>query len=37
MTLTNLGLWAVLVALLAIVPIGCLMTRPKKKPLAAAE
>jgi hypothetical protein len=37
MTLTNLALWAVLIGLFAIVPIGCVMTRPKKKPLAAAE
>jgi hypothetical protein len=30
MTLTNLGLWLVLVGLIAIVPIGCIMTRQKK-------
>jgi hypothetical protein len=37
MTLTNLALWAVVIGLFAIVPIGCVMTRPKKKPLAMAE
>jgi hypothetical protein len=30
MTLMNVGLWLVLVAMLAIVPIGCIMTRQKK-------
>jgi hypothetical protein len=30
MTLTTLGLWLVLVGLIAIVPIGCVMTRQKK-------
>jgi hypothetical protein len=37
MTLTNLGLWLVLVGLLAIVPIGCIMTRPEKKEVPQAE
>jgi len=31
MTLVNLGLWLVLVGLLAIIPCGCIMTRPKNK------
>jgi hypothetical protein len=30
MTLMNVGLGLVLVAMLAIVPIGCIMTRQKK-------
>jgi hypothetical protein len=30
MTLTNLGLWLVLIGLLAIIPFGCIMTRQKK-------
>jgi len=28
--LTNIGLWIILAALIAIVPIGCYMTRPRK-------
>ena len=28
--LTNVGLWIILVLLIAIVPIGCFMTRPRK-------
>lgn len=31
MTLINLGLWLVLAALIAIIPFGCVMTRPGKK------
>jgi hypothetical protein len=30
--LTNIGLWIILAGLIAIVPIGCYMTRPTKKP-----
>jgi hypothetical protein len=30
--LTNVGLWIILVLLIAIVPVGCIMTRPRKKP-----
>jgi|HubBroStandDraft_6_1064221.scaffolds.fasta_scaffold4058854_1 hypothetical protein len=29
--LTNIGLWIILAALIAIVPTGCYMTRPRKK------
>jgi hypothetical protein len=28
--LTNIGLWIIVVALIAIVPVGCIMTRPRK-------
>jgi hypothetical protein len=28
--LTNVGLWIILVAIIAIVPVGCFMTRPSK-------
>jgi hypothetical protein len=28
--LTNIGLWIILVGLIALVPIGCIMTRPRK-------
>jgi hypothetical protein len=28
--LTNVGLWVILVAIIAIVPVGCFMTRPRK-------
>jgi hypothetical protein len=31
MTMTDAALWLILIALLAIIPIGCVMTRPKKK------
>ena len=31
MTLTNFLLWLVLAGLIALVPIGCVMTRPSKK------
>jgi hypothetical protein len=30
--LTNIGLWIILVAAIAIVPLGCIMTRPRKDP-----
>ena len=30
MTMTDAGLWLILIATLAIVPIGCVATRPKK-------
>jgi hypothetical protein len=30
MTLTDIALWIILVALIAIVPIGCVMTRSGK-------
>jgi hypothetical protein len=30
--LTNVGLWIIVVLLIAIVPVGCVMTRPRKKP-----
>jgi hypothetical protein len=29
--LTNIGLWIILAGMIAIVPIGCYMTRPRKK------
>jgi hypothetical protein len=28
--LTNVGLWIILAALVAIVPVGCIMTRRRK-------
>jgi hypothetical protein len=31
MTMTDAALWLILIALVAIIPIGCVMTRPKKK------
>lgn len=31
MTMTDVALWLILVAMLAIVPIGCVFTRPEKK------
>jgi hypothetical protein len=37
MTLINLLLWLVFAALIAIVPIGCIMTRPSKKAAPQAE
>jgi hypothetical protein len=37
MTLTNLGLWIVLLALLALIPCGCVFTRPRKHNPAATE
>ena len=30
MTMTDAALWVILAALLAIIPIGCVATRPKK-------
>jgi len=30
MTMTDAALWLILIAILAIVPIGCVMTRSKK-------
>jgi len=30
-TMTDAALWVILVALLALIPIGCVMTRPKKE------
>ena len=30
MTMTDAALWLILIAILAIVPIGCFVTRPKK-------
>jgi hypothetical protein len=37
MTLVNFLLWLVLGGLVALVPIGCVMTRPSKKNLPQAE
>ena len=37
MTLINLSLWLIFAALIAIVPIGCYMTRPGKKDAPQAE
>jgi len=37
MTLTNLGLWVILAALLALIPCGCIMTRPSKKDAPQAD
>lgn len=37
MTLINLLLWLNLAALLALVPIGCIMTRPNKKDATQAD
>jgi hypothetical protein len=31
MTMTDAAMWIILALLIAIVPIGCIMTRPKKK------
>ncbi|MGC1778406.1 MAG: hypothetical protein WBB34_10700 [Xanthobacteraceae bacterium] len=28
--MTDAGLWLILIATLAIVPVGCVLTRPKK-------
>ena len=30
-TMANAALWVILVAIIAIVPIGCFATRPKKE------
>ncbi len=30
--LTNIGLWITLVGLIVLVPVGCIMTRPRKNP-----
>ena len=32
--LTNIELWVILIAMLAIIPCGCIMTRPKRPPAA---
>ena len=37
MTLINFLLWLVLAGLIAIVPIGCVMTRPSKKHVPHAD
>ena len=29
-TMTNAALWVILIALVALIPVGCVMTRPKK-------
>jgi hypothetical protein len=29
--LTNIALWFILIGLLALVPVGCVMTRPKRR------
>jgi len=31
MSPTNIGLWLVLIAMIALIPCGCIMTRPRKK------
>jgi hypothetical protein len=31
-TLANVGLWIILAALIAIVPVGCIMTSRRKNP-----
>jgi hypothetical protein len=31
MNLTNIGLWLILMAFIALIPCGCIMTRPRKK------
>jgi hypothetical protein len=31
MNLTNIGLSLILIAMIALIPCGCIMTRPKKK------
>jgi hypothetical protein len=34
--LTNIALWLIVVGLIAIIPVGCIMTRrPKKQPAPA--
>jgi len=37
MNLTNIALWLVVVGLIAIIPIGCVMTRRTDKPRVPAE
>jgi hypothetical protein len=37
MTMTDAALWTILALLIALVPIGCIMTRPKKKANPAAD
>jgi hypothetical protein len=31
MTMTDVGLWIIFAALIALVPAGCILTRPTKK------
>jgi len=31
MNLTDIGLWLILIATIALIPCGCIMTRPRKK------
>jgi hypothetical protein len=31
MTMTDVALWIIFAALIALVPIGCILTRPTKK------
>ena len=31
MNLTNIGLWLILIAMIALIPCGCIMTRPRAK------
>jgi hypothetical protein len=37
MTLVNLALWLIFAALIALIPIGCIMTRPNKKVVPEAD
>ncbi len=34
---TNLALAVIVIAMLALIPCGCIMTRPKRKPPALAD
>jgi hypothetical protein len=31
MNSTNIGLWLILIAMIVLLPCGCIMTRPRKK------
>jgi hypothetical protein len=35
--LTDIALWLIVGGLIAIIPVGCIMTRRPKKPPATAE
>jgi len=36
MNLTNIGLWLILIAIIGLLPCGCIMTRPRKKDAPAS-
>jgi hypothetical protein len=37
MTLIDIALWLIFIALLALLPVGCIMTRPIKKDVPQAD